>query len=244
MKDKYSAQEFKEMIKNGKLSSNKKGRWSINEDVEMPKAEKESKPKKQKPKCPVTGKEYDSKGEIYISWWIKELIDAGYIESVEEQPESFILTEPVRRTIEKQLKTKVKEVEEFVLHGHHYTPDFKITWTQKAFDDNMVIEFFGKIKKEKHHLFAFDGVTYLEAKPDSLKAKKSPDMLNMERLFSNKVKEVFDKHNILVELVYHNKLFKTTFIPKRYLIQDKTHSNRAIKYEYKLLKYYVESIRK
>lgn len=184
----------------------------------------------------------DSKGEVYISLWLDQLIKAGYVKEWNAQPEPFILTEKVTREIEKQLKTKTKLVESSVLTNMSYTADFKIVWTQKAFDDNLVIEYSSKIKKEPHHLFAFSGTSYLEAKPDNLSCKTF-DQNGMTKSVRAKIKQVYDKHNIIVELVFTNKLFRDTFLPDRYILNDKLATKRAIKYTTKSLLEFIKEIK-
>lgn len=242
IKDKMSANEFRDKFKLGMITQDKKGNLETNKD-NAPGIEKllSVKKKKVKPTCPVTGIEYDSNGEVYLSWWLNELQDNGYIKKWTAQPESFILSPEISKEviIEKQLKTKVKIIKkkEIILRGHKYTADFRIEWTDKAFTDNFVKEFdlFDTRPKLKSNLYAFGGITYLEAKPDGLDLKKTPDPKNMVRLFANKQKEVYNEYNILVELVYHNNLFCNTFVPFRYVRQDKANGNRAIKYNVNLI---------
>jgi len=245
IKDKISADEFRQRFKLGMISQDKKGRLIENKDNASG-VEKLIKKKRVKPICPVTGLEYDSTGEVYISWWLNELQSNGYIKEWTSQPKSFVLSEEISKTvvIKKQLKTKVKitEKKEVVLKGHIYTPDFKIEWTDKAFKDDFVREFDlnDTRPKLKSNLYSFNGITFLEAKPDDLKMKRTPDPKNMVRLFSNKQKEVYNEYNILIELVYHNALFYNTFVPFRYLTQDKSKGNRAIKYDIKLINQFLK----
>ena len=251
-----SASEFQAMIKTGMITSGKKGKLVFNDDnvpgiekVAKKLAKKKSKPKKQKPRCPVTGIEYDSMGEIYLSWWLNELQGNGFIYKWTAQPKSFQLTEEVSRTVikRKQLKTKVKveEKKEVILKGHLYTADFKIHWTPKAYKYNLAKEFDLEDTRPKlpGTMYAFGGETYLEAKPDGLDLKRTIDKNNMVRLFSNKQKEVYDKHDILVELIYHNKLFSQTFVPFRYLTTDVSGDNRSIKYKVQLIKEFIDNIK-
>lgn len=238
------------MRKLGMIDVDKKGRLVVNDNapgIEKILGEKTGiKTKRQKPTCPVTGIEYDSNGEIYLSWYLNELQDKGYIKNWTAQPDSFILTNEVSRKIiiKKQLKTKVKLIEkkEIVVRGHLYTADFKIEWDQSAYDIGLVVEFDlnSTEAKPKTAIYSFSGISYLEAKPDGLDMKRTPDPKNMVRLFSNKQKEVYDKYGILVELIYHNRLFNDTFVPFRYLTHDKAKGNRAIKYNVILISQYIE----
>ena len=185
----------------------------------------------------------DSSGEIYISFWLDELQDNGYIQEWTSQPESFILTTKVTREVDKALKTKIKTIEEAVIPNMSYTADFKIIWTQKGIDSGMVCEFYGREKKKKHQLFYFEGnVTYLEAKPDNLNCKTF-DQNGMTKSVRAKIKQVYDKHNVIVELVFHNKLFRETFMPKRYLTGNKSDKLRLIKYTTKSLEEFTKEVK-
>ncbi len=226
-----SSAEFKKKILNKEIVSID-GKLKFTSTHSVVNEVKPEKAKKKKPICPVTGIEFDSMGEIYIYWWLLELRDNGFVESIELQPEPFILSSSVYRDIEINGKSK----KEFIIHGHHYTADFKVKWTPKTLEYGFVNEFYSKIKRKQNELFCVDLVSYLEAKPDGLDLKKTIDANNMVRLFSNKQKEVFDKFNVLVELVYHNNLFHKTFLPERYISQDKGRDKRSIKYNYKILK--------
>ena len=185
---------------------------------------------------------FDSKGEAYFYLWINEMVDAKYIKSFTLQPEPFVLSEPIKRTYIKQLKTKTKLVEEHVESSQIYTADYKIEWEQKAFDDNLVIEFDSQIKKQAHHVFTFSGVSYIELKPDSMGLKYF-DSENMVRLFRSKSKSVFEKFHVYINLLFHNKHFSNTFVPKRYLTGDKSMKERLIKYKIRTLEEFTKEVR-
>jgi hypothetical protein len=85
--------------------------------------------KRKNNKPTYNGIEYDSNEEIEIAQWIEEAVQAGVIDRVEYQPESYILSDKKTMTIQKQLKTKVKEIEKHLLHPHRYTADFEFVIT-------------------------------------------------------------------------------------------------------------------
>ncbi len=186
---------------------------------------------------------FDSKGEVYISFWLDELKDDGYIKEWTSQPSPFILTKKITRDIEKQLKTKTKIIKESVMQGMIYTADFEIIWTEKAINSNLLCDFYEKNKKIKNQLFSFNNKSYIEAKPDQINLKKTFDPNGMVRSVRSKIKQVFDKHNIVVELVFHNNLFFNTFTPTRYLMKDKITGTRTIGYETRTLKEFIELIK-
>jgi len=75
---------------------------------------------------------YDSKEELYFSWYLSELKDAGYIEKYESQPESYVLSPPLFFEYDKHFKTKTKTIVKKLMREHFYTADFRIVWAKKA----------------------------------------------------------------------------------------------------------------
>ena len=193
--------------------------------------------------CSLIDEKLGSIGEVYVFLWLMELKDAGYIDKIELQPESLLMAEPVKRTIQKQLKTKTKLVSEHVASDLFYTADFMVKWTKKAYDDNLVIDFSSNIKKEPHHIFSDGMVSLIECKPDGLKAAKPFDGENMVRLFVTKQKMIYHELGIWVNLVFHNALFRDTFMPERYIYTDKATKVRDVKYKYVKLKEYIDKIK-
>lgn len=76
--------------------------------------------------------EFKSKEELYFSYYLEELKDNGFVHSWYYETTSFTLTPKVTRTYKKQMKTKVKDVEEFLLHPSSITADFTVIWNNKA----------------------------------------------------------------------------------------------------------------
>ena len=199
--------------------------------------------------------QFDSKGEEYLSWYFEELKKTGYISRIEYQPEPFKLTEKVVKTYEEQLKTKVKVKKQTLLPAHEYTCDFKIYWNLKAIEDNLIIGLNDEVNKvEKHHFIfnledvvdegediSFNIVSFIEAKPDLTTLKKY-DANNMNRLVRTIIKQVYDKFEMYVQLIFHNRLFSETFTPKRYLITDKSMAKRKIHYKARSLKEFIKLI--
>lgn len=174
---------------------------------------------------------YDSLEEMAFLQWAQELIQAGYIRSI-ERAESFLLCDGMQIDYAQQLVTKSKPMQQTILHGHSYTPEFRITWDKKALDK--IIDIIGVPKKaEKLFLGYYDGmseyaspyniITYIEIKP-------LWDQNNMERLFKVNQKWMWQKHAIFVNLVKCPELFAKTFTPKEYLT-TKTGKTRQIKWK-------------
>ena len=182
--------------------------------------------------------EFDSKGELYFSWWINQLIEARYIESVEYQPEPFSLSGQVNVDRFEPYKKKEggKYVPEEILAGHIYTADVLIYWTQKAIN-LFAFPLEGDLRKKKNRSFL-----QLLCQQDSvgkwfsfIEVKPSFDQNNMTRLAKINQKWVFEKYGIFVNIVIPEKHFEKTFTPTRYFYTDKSGKPRAIKYKNRLL---------
>jgi len=190
--------------------------------------------------CSLTNTIFDSEGEVFIYLWLVELLNNNVIEWINEKPTQKEILSPVKRNIKIQLKTKSKIVNEHVASSLKYTPDFIIKWKQKAYKLGLVVEFNSEIKKPySYTLFSTNGISILECKPDGLNCKKAPDK-NMTRLFISKQKCIYNNTNEWINLIFHNQLFKNTFTPERYIMQNKnTLRKRGIKYEIKIIKEFI-----
>lgn len=184
---------------------------------------------------------FDSKEELYVYWWLKELQDNGFIIHIDTNPESFILSEEVK---EKLLKTTTKGTRErlrTILREHIYTTDFKVTWDKKAKGI-----FYKTMVEPSDEILPFvaspeENITYLEVKPLF-------DQNNMERLFTVNQKWMYDKYRIFINKVIPIKqgktgkssgLFNNTFVPQRYLRTDTGRQARKINFNYVTLKQFL-----
>jgi hypothetical protein len=181
-------------------------------------------------------REYASKEELYFSWYLDELKEAGYIQQYEFEPELFVLSHKVVHDWIKPLKTKDKDMETTLLREHVYTPDFEVMWEEKAHN-----VFFTKSTDNtnfKNHPFYVDNVNsdypymYIEIKPIF-------DQNNMTRLFSINQKWMYEEHGEYINLIKVPDIFKKTFTPKRYLTTDISGKPRKINWEIKTLDGYV-----
>ena len=89
-----------------------------------------------KNKPTYNGIEFDSMEEIEFYWWIEEAMNEGFIYNIHQQVE-YNLSPRQSMEITKQLKTKTKKVDKFLLHPHKYTSDFEFQIGEKWFDYNM-----------------------------------------------------------------------------------------------------------
>ena len=183
---------------------------------------------------------FASDEEWYVSWWVDALIAGGYVESVEYQPESFELYDGLYRDHVIPMKRVEDKIEsQAILQPHVYTCDARIVWKDKADGVFYFHEGMYGVKKPKNLLYAgleHEGmVTYLEVKP-------SFDRHNMTRLAVINIKWVHAIHKVVVEIVKPDSLFKTTFVPDRYLLTNKSFKPREIKYEKRSLRRFVSEL--
>lgn len=181
---------------------------------------------------------FDSKEELYFSWYLDELKDAGYIEKYESQPESYVLSAPLFYEYDKHLKTKTKTIVKKLMQEHIYTADFKIVWSEKARNIFFNTEA-NRVDLTKAPFIAADGnaVSIVEIKPLF-------DQNNMTRLFTINQKWLCQRHGIYAQKIIVDKkngkgLFAETFTPIRYLLTDKSLKPRKLKYTPKILTEYI-----
>ena len=178
---------------------------------------------------------YASKEELYFSWFLDELLEAGYIDSYKFEPEPFYLCDKVSHAWMEQLKTKERLTETTLLQGHIYTPDFNVFWNKKA--HKIFYTDFSDNYNHKHYPFyAKKGSCYIEIKPVF-------DQNNMTRLFRINQKWVYAEYGEYVNLIKVPDIFEKTFTPERYLKTDKSMKPRKIKFKTRSLKEYNEITR-
>jgi len=167
--------------------------------------------------------EYDSKEELYFSWWLIELELNGYIESWKYQPKPFPLSDKVYIHWQKQLKTKTKKMIKTMLQEHKYQADFLIRWTEKA----RGIFFASELNQNvMAYPFVADEIGDKRYYRSIVDVKGTFSRNDAWRRFSIDQKWVWQKFNIYVHKVIPVKLFKQTFTPLRYLQTDKSRKSR------------------
>lgn len=188
---------------------------------------------------------FASDEERYFYWWCQELKDKGFIDKIEFEPEKFTLSDGLVLPVVKKLKTKEVVSNERVLHKQEYTPDFKITWNQKA--ENI---FFKKATTRGNRYSDYGlindnpinntFVTWIEVKPTF-------DQNNMTRLVTINIKTMWQLYSIYINTVkigiQKNSFFDKTFTPTRFLFTNKTKKPRNFKYRPITLNQYLEKIR-
>lgn len=171
---------------------------------------------------------YDSKEELYFSWYLDELCKAGYVSEYSFQPGSFVLSAPVVYKYEKQLKTKTKIMTKRLIREHSYTTDFRIIWDKKA-NGVFYASSYGQLYLiNTPFITTSANVGFVEIKPVF-------DQNNMTRLFTINQKWVYQKYGTYIQKIIPVKLFESTFTPQKYLLTDKTNKPRKLKYQPKTL---------
>jgi hypothetical protein len=156
--------------------------------------------------------EFDSPEERYFADWLIELEKSGYVNSWERTTQAIPLTKGLKHQYIQTviLKTKTKRIpkSQTLLIPSEYTPDFGITWADKA--KNV---FFQPIYDEQKLTCPIiadlkDGEYYsiIEIKPVF-------DLHNMTRGFINNQKYIWDKYGAYVNLLVVPDIFLDTFSP-------------------------------
>lgn len=173
--------------------------------------------------------EYDSLDELAILQWLFELKRHGYIKHIKRADSYLLSNSLVNNYAESVKKVSSKPCVQTLLHGHSYTPEFKVIWDYKKSCEDFVWDFHAESKFDKIFIgkksveIPNEFETYIEVKP-------SFDQNNMERLFKLNQKWMWDKHGIFVNLIKVKDLFPTTFTPKEYLTTP-TGRRRVLKWK-------------
>lgn len=171
---------------------------------------------------------FDSKEELYFSWFLEELKKGGYVESwyrFEDVNSSYSLTDGlIRKYIKPMKKVEDKILEQVILKPSIYTPDFEVRWTEKAIGI-LVVDLNRKWEGRRMEPFVCqDLVSIIETKADF-------DKNNMSRLANNNIKFVYQLYKVYINMVKLPSLFNRTFTPNRFLATDRTMVARKIKYK-------------
>jgi len=198
--------------------------------------------------------EFASSEELYCSWYLKELVAGGYVESLEYQPKPFELTKPTWRNFQVHLKTKSKYKDFQLLPGSSYQADWAWFWTKKA--ENI---FFAASADQDPRKFPFIAQFIVNSSKwlQVIDVKGTFNQDNSVRMFHMNQKFVMAKHGIYVQKIIPvpsvqkkkgsqvviyvpaNALFKASFIPKRYLLTDASGKARKINFEHKTLNQFI-----
>ena len=181
---------------------------------------------------------YDSLEEVYIRWYLDELLEAGIIRDVVYQPETILLSDPKKYWWEEELKTKSNQKSTKFLEGSTYTYDFEWQWDDKyhnifAMDIDHPPSF--KKGEKKPYFLTQCFLTQWACSSIDVKGKFANRGSNL-REFEAKRKWLYQKTGVFVQKIIPEKLFEATFTPSRYLFCDKMIKKlRTIHFEAKTL---------
>lgn len=167
--------------------------------------------------------EIESNEELWMMWYLEELLEKKIIESFTFNTESIVLNKELEiNYVSPRKRIADKVLTQVIIPRKVYTPDFKLIWNQEFFNSSpFKLHFLPTVQ-------AYDMTSILEV-------KGTWDQNNMTRLFKQNQAYIWDKHGLFIQLVKLPDLFAKTFTPKRYLLTNKTMKPRIIKHEVKLL---------
>lgn len=184
----------------------------------------------------------DSTGELYFTWWLKDLQDASILNNF-EKGRTFDLTSSFNINYLKELKKATKEVSQNILAEHKYSPDFELHFDHKHSEFDKIVYLYDKrvLKKDKWNkqpLFSINDCTI----PLVVEIKPIFDKNNMTRLFRLNQKWMMDKYSMYINEIEVTRLFSETFTPERYLYTDSGMTKRQInKWQPVSLKHYLNN---
>ena len=183
---------------------------------------------KKKPIIEFNGIICDSDAEKWILYWLYELQEAGYINSI-ERAKSYPLSDSISHTYDKKLKTKTIEQEEVILLPCSYSPDFQIFLSEEGQKLDIFKSLYSKEKlkeKGKINLIHQAGRILIEVKGTQFRiAQDTTELFRVEQ------KWLFQKHGIYVNLVQPDRLFPLTFTPEKFKYTEKKKQLRKLKWE-------------
>jgi hypothetical protein len=163
---------------------------------------------------------YRSDEEIYMSWWLDELIEAGYVKSYSYESRKLILMKEVKVPWLEAKKNIAKERLHHLFSETTYTPDFEIIWEDKAV--GVFINGAWPIKRRSYFMgatFNVDGIDCLiDVKGDHAMGASRGNFSQFS--FPYKQKMAYHNLGLYVQKIVPIKLFRETFIPQRYFMTD------------------------
>ena len=177
---------------------------------------------------------FDSKEELYFSWYLEVLRNWNFIDSWEKVETPYQLTEDLTIEYVKPMKrVEDKVLTQTLLSGRVYTPDFKIHWTDQAHGI-----FVQELECGEKITTPFISQGYSSV----VEVKGVFDNNNMTRLAVNNIKDVYEKYGEYITIAKIPMLFKKTFTPERYMLTDVSLKPRKIKYATRTIKEYINKV--
>lgn len=179
----------------------------------------------------------DSMDEVYMTWWLKELKDKGYVVDYYKNEASFDLSPGIKAGYSQMSKSKNPKMREYkhsIVSEHSYKWDFTIIWDAKAYG---ILVFDNLNVNTRTNKSIMIGIPFLEGDERTplysmIEVKPPFDFKNMTRIAKINISWVWQKTGMVVSLVVPSGssdcLFANTFTPKRYLMNDKSTAKRNI----------------
>ena len=123
--------------------------------------------------------DYVSKEELQYSFYLDELVEAGFVEEYLYEPVSIPLSDPIGR-----------------LRKHSYTPDFVVVWNKKA--EGL---FYGPYLASKPSYLPTGQVLPDNNIVSYIEIKGARDFKNMERLAKINIKWAHQKFSLQINMV-------------------------------------------
>lgn len=187
---------------------------------------------------------FDSDMELWFSWWLNELVEAGYVIDYTDA-KTYLLSEKLDYQYLDKKKTKSILKEQSLIQQHVYTPDFDIRWHKSALgifinppitalelNDNSVVCRNTQLNKLDKDLFIKSG--------DAMLVETKGGYSKFGGLKENSInrKWLFARYRIFVNLVKVPDIFAKTFTPKKFLLTS-TGKQRTIHFKIKILEEYI-----
>ena len=170
------------------------------------------------------GNQYHSKEEIYFTWFLDDLKKSGHVKYTYYQPETFVLIKKSIYYWKKQNKKSTIEKTGNIIDSLKYTPDFRITWSQKGIEKYVYVLNEENISVRSRARKPFVAIRDKDYPLDSLVSyidvKGSYGQHGDAVKFPVLQKIIFFCKGIYAEKIVPEKLFKKTFYPARYLWTD------------------------
>jgi len=181
---------------------------------------------------------FDSLEEIYFNEYLKELKEEGYILDFfynTKEYEIFPSSNSFYNFLNKKGNTIKKNVH--LLFSLSYTYDFKIVWDKKSeglFYINLEETYDKKINK--HFICLEKDVSYIDVKGSFIGQHN-----NSAITFPIKQKILYNIKNIYIQKIIPQKLFKSTFLPKKLFFTEKTKKLKKWNFPTKNLNEYINN---
>lgn len=162
---------------------------------------------------------FKSNLEYEFCLFLEQLQESGFIERFGYEEIKFELSPSVYSFYYEQLKTKIKEKEEFLMRENTYQPDFYIDWVRNPnlfyLERNIPITCnISDIPFRVSKTFRDCLRSYIEVKP------LYEEKLDSSKEFPLIQKQLYQDKAIFVQKIKPEKLFKQTFVPDKLIASN------------------------